>query len=132
MAQGWNLDGIDGMCLFQLILPIDTISKGVSGAGKTVLLNVLANSPTFGVVHGEFLVNGQARNAAFQHMAGYVHQQDLQLATATVKEAITFSALLRQPKTTPYVEKIGYAEEVIKLIEMEAYADTVIGVSGES
>ena len=40
--------------------------------------------------------------------------------------------LLRQPKLTPYVEKIAYADEVIKLIEMEEHADTVIGVSGES
>jgi len=103
-------------------------SQGVSGAGKTILLDVLANHPTSGVVHGDILVNGQTSKT----MAGFVHQQDLQFATATVKEALIFSALLRQPKTTPYVEKITYVEEVINLIGMEALADTVIGTSGES
>lgn len=134
MAQGWNVDGIDGMCLFvlPLILLINKISQGVSGAGKTILLDVLANRPTSGVVHGDILVNGQTRNIASKNMAGVVYQQDLQFATATVKEALIFSALLRQPKTTPYVEKITYAEEVINLIGMEALADTVIGTSGES
>jgi hypothetical protein len=39
---------------------------------------------------------------------------------------------LRQPKTTPAVEKIAYAEEVLNLIGMDAFADTVIGASGES
>jgi ABC-type multidrug transport system ATPase subunit len=61
-----------------------------------------------------------------------VYQQDLQFSTATVKEALIFSALLRQPKTTPCVEKIAYAEEVLSLIGMEALADTIIGASGES
>lgn len=92
----------------------------------------MANRPTFGVIHGEILVNGQTRNVASKNMAGIVYQQDLQFATATVKEALIFSALLRQPKTTPYMEKITYAEEVINLIGMEALADTVIGTSGES
>jgi len=134
MAQGWNIDGIDGMFLFvlPLIVLIDKISQGVSGAGKTILLDVLANRPTDGVVHGDVLVNGQTRSIGSKNLAGVVHQQDLHFATATVKEALIFSALLRQPKTTPYVEKIIYAEEVISLIGMEALANTIIGTSGES
>ncbi|KAH7317461.1 hypothetical protein BKA65DRAFT_411243 [Rhexocercosporidium sp. MPI-PUGE-AT-0058] len=67
-----------------------------------------------------------------RNTAGVVHQQDLQFATATVKEALIFSAVLRQPKTTPYAEKITYVEEVISLIGMEAHADSVIGTSGEN
>ena len=69
---------------------------------------------------------------ASKNTAGVVYQPDLQFPTATVREALIFSALLRQPKTTPYVEKIAYVEEVINLIGMEALADTVIGTSGES
>lgn len=42
-----------------------------------------------------------------------------------------FSALLRQPKTTPREEKLEYVNEVIKLLEMESYADAVVGVPGE-
>ncbi|EHK96070.1 putative Pleiotropic ABC efflux transporter of multiple drugs [Glarea lozoyensis 74030] len=40
--------------------------------------------------------------------------------------------MLRQPKTTPYAEKITYVEKVISLIGMEKLADTVIEASGES
>lgn len=108
-------------------------SQGVSGAGTTTLLDVLATHDlASGVVHGDILVNGQTRSAASQNLVGLVHQQDLQFATATVREALIFSALLRQPKTNPYIEKIAYAEEVINLIGLEALADTVIGASGQS
>jgi ABC-type multidrug transport system ATPase subunit len=65
------------------------------------------------------------------NLSATVSQQDLQLPAATVKEALIFSALLRQPKATPVVEKIAYAEEVLNLIGMDALADTVIGASGE-
>ncbi|KAF1982045.1 hypothetical protein K402DRAFT_341217 [Aulographum hederae CBS 113979] len=108
-----------------------TALMGVTGAGKTTLLDVLASRATVGVVSGEFLVNGQPRDTGFQRKTGYVKQQDLHLATTTVREALTFSALLRQPRTTPDAEKIAYVEEVIKVLEMEAYADAIVGVPGE-
>ncbi|TVY20600.1 ABC transporter CDR4 [Lachnellula arida] len=62
---------------------------------------------------------------------GYVQQQDLHLATSTVREALNFSAILRQPKDTPHAEKLAYVDEVIKVLEMETYADAVVGVPGE-
>jgi ABC-type multidrug transport system ATPase subunit len=67
----------------------------------------------------------------FKRKTGYVQQQDLHLPTSTVREALTFSALLRQPNSTPKAEKIAYVDEVLKLLEMETYADAVIGVPGE-
>lgn len=84
-----------------------------------------------GVITGEMLVDGRPRNQSFQRKTGYVQQQDLHLPTATVKEALTFSALLRQPSSTPQKEKIDYVEEVIGLLEMREYADAVIGELGE-
>jgi len=53
------------------------------------------------------------------------------LSTSTVREALNFSAMLRQPKATPTAEKLAYVDEVIKLLEMETYADAVVGVPGE-
>lgn len=108
-----------------------TALMGVSGAGKTTLLDVLASRVTMGVVSGQMLVDGHQRDMGFQRKTGYVQQQDLHLATSTVREALTFSALLRQPKSTPYKEKIAYVDEVIKVLEMETYADAVVGVPGE-
>ena|SRR5947207_2274015 len=105
--------------------------QGVSGAGKTTLLDVLASRVTMGVVTGEMLVDGRQRDTGFQRKTGYVQQQDLHLATSTVREALTFSAVLRQPKLTPIKEKIAYVDEVIKVLEMETYADAVVGVPGE-
>ena len=77
-------------------------------------------------------MNGRSRNTAVENVAGVVDQRDLQFAAATVKEALIFSALFRQPKTTPYVEKISYAEEVIQHVGLEPLADTVIGTAGKS
>jgi len=108
-----------------------TALMGVSGAGKTTLLDVLASRTTMGVVGGEMLVDGRQRDTGFQRKTGYVQQQDLHLATSTVREALTFSALLRQPKKTPHAEKLAYVDEVIKVLEMETYADAVVGIPGE-
>ena len=108
-----------------------TALMGATGAGKTSLLDTLASRVTMGVVTGQMLVNGRQRDSGFQRKTGYVQQQDLHLATSTVREALNFSALLRQPKTTPKKEKLAYVEEVIKVLEMDSYADAVVGVPGE-
>lgn len=84
-----------------------------------------------GVVTGQMLVDGRQRDIGFQRKTGYVQQQDLHLATSTVREALAFSAILRQPKATPHAEKIAYVDEVIKVLEMEEYADAIVGVPGE-
>lgn len=108
-----------------------TALMGVSGAGKTTLLDVLATRVTMGVISGEMLVDGRPRDESFQRKTGYAQQQDLHLSTSTVREALTFSALLRQPAATPRQEKLEYVEEVIKLLEMEEYADAIVGILGE-
>ncbi|KAB8269261.1 ABC-2 type transporter-domain-containing protein [Aspergillus minisclerotigenes] len=108
-----------------------TALMGVTGAGKTSLLDVLANRVTMGVITGEMLVDGRMRDDSFQRKTGYVQQQDLHLETSTVREALIFSALLRQPASTPRKEKLAYVEEVIKMLNMEEYAEAVVGVLGE-
>ncbi|KAJ9109699.1 ABC multidrug transporter afr2 [Naganishia cerealis] len=108
-----------------------TCLMGVSGAGKTTLLDVLASRVTMGVIDGEMLVDGRPRDDSFQRKTGYVQQQDLHLSTSTVREALRFSALLRQPAKVSRQEKLDYVEEVLLLLEMESYADAVVGVLGE-
>ncbi|KAL3418763.1 ABC transporter cdr4 [Phlyctema vagabunda] len=108
-----------------------TALMGVSGAGKTTLLDCLATRVTMGVITGDMLVDGYRRDASFQRKTGYVQQQDLHLSTTTVREALNFSALLRQPHEVPRQEKLDYVNEVIKLLDMEEYADAVVGVPGE-
>ncbi|KAF4551718.1 ABC-2 type transporter-like protein 5 [Elsinoe fawcettii] len=108
-----------------------TALMGVSESGKTTLLNVLASRATIGLVSGDILVDGLPRNAAFQRSTGFVQQHDFHLGTSTVREAFTFSALLRQPKSTPRQAKLAYVEEVISLLDMEELADAIVGVAGE-
>ncbi|KAJ9156438.1 Multidrug resistance protein cdr1 [Pleurostoma richardsiae] len=108
-----------------------TVLMGASGAGKTTLLDVLANRVTMGVVTGDMLVNGTPRDQSFQRKTGYVQQQDVHLETSTVREALQFSALLRQHMSVSKEEKYAFVEEVITLLEMEEYADAVVGVPGE-
>lgn len=104
-----------------------TALMGVSGAGKTTLLDCLADRVSMGVITGEMLVDGKIRDQSFQRKTGYVQQQDLHLETSTVREALEFSALLRQPSSTPKSEKLAYVDEVIKLLDMQEYADAVVG-----
>ncbi|KAK2624440.1 hypothetical protein QTJ16_006390 [Diplocarpon rosae] len=121
------LDSVDGWVKPGTL----TALMGVSGAGKTTLLDVLASRVTMGVVEGSMLVDGRERDIGFQRKTGYVQQQDLHLATSTVREALTFSALLRQPATTPKAEKLAYVDEVISILEMGEYANAVVGIPGE-
>ena len=108
-----------------------TALMGASGAGKTTLLDVLASRVTMGTIYGHMFVNGHLRDASFQRSTGYAQQQDLHLQTSTVREALRFSAYLRQPASVSKKEKDDYVESCISILEMEAYADAVVGVPGE-
>ena len=105
--------------------------QGATGAGKTTLLDVLANRTNMGVVTGDVNINGRPRDASFQRRIGYVQQQDLHLDIATIREALRFSAFLRQPENVTKEEKLRTVEEIIDLLEMKPYAEAVIGVPGE-
>ncbi|CCE63103.1 hypothetical protein TPHA_0D04700 [Tetrapisispora phaffii CBS 4417] len=108
-----------------------TALMGSSGAGKTTLLDCLAERVTMGVITGDIFVDGLPRDTSFPRSIGYCQQQDLHLTTATVRESLRFSAELRQPADVSVSEKHAYVEEVIKILEMEKYADAVVGVAGE-
>jgi hypothetical protein len=46
------------------------------------------------------------------------------LQTSTVREALEFSALLRQPASVSKEEKLAYVDEVINLLEMREVSIT--------
>ncbi|QRW26814.1 ABC transporter G family member 11 [Rhizoctonia solani] len=107
-----------------------TALMGASGAGKTTLLDVLAGRKTIGVIHGDVLIGGERTGIAFQRGTAYCEQLDVHESTATVREALRFSAYLRQPYDVSKEEKDTYVEEVIALLEMEDIADAMIGQPG--
>lgn len=108
-----------------------TALMGASGAGKTTLLNTLAQRINFGVVTGDFLVDGRPLPKSFQRATGFAEQMDVHEPTATVREALRFSALLRQPREVPITEKYEYCERIIDLLEMRSIAGATIGKIGE-
>lgn len=52
---------------------------------------------------------------------------DVHEGTATVREALEFSALLRQPSHVPRKEKIEYVDQIIELLELSDIQDALIG-----
>ncbi|OJJ45430.1 hypothetical protein ASPZODRAFT_69926 [Penicilliopsis zonata CBS 506.65] len=107
-----------------------TALMGASGAGKTTLLNALAQRINFGVVTGDFLVDGKPLPKSFQRATGFAEQMDIHEPTMTVRESLQFSALLRQPKEVPVKEKYDYCEKVIDLLEMRQIAGATVGSTG--
>ncbi|KAJ7067216.1 pleiotropic drug resistance ABC transporter [Mycena amicta] len=107
-----------------------TALMGESGAGKTTLLNVLAERTTSGVVRGDIFVNGHRPPHDFRSQTGYVQQMDTHVPTDTVREALLFSATLRQPASVPMEEKIAYVETCLKMCGLEEVADASVGSLG--
>ena len=99
------------------------------GAGKTTLLNVLTarNLSNF-AVDGTVKINGQVADVnKITAMSAYVQQQDLFIATLTVREHLTFQALVRMDPTTSDVEKVQRVNEVMKELSLEKCADNLVG-----
>ncbi|KAF7336855.1 Brefeldin A resistance protein [Mycena venus] len=61
---------------------------------------------------------------------GYVQQMDTHVPTDTVREALLFSAKLRQPASVPLEEKMAYVETCLKMCGLEAVADASVGSLG--
>lgn len=103
---------------------------GSSGAGKTTLLDILAQRKTDGKINGSILVDGRPLSVSFQRSAGYCEQLDVHESLATVREALEFSALLRQSRHTPREEKLRYVDTIIELLELHDIENTLIGKPG--
>ncbi|KAF4552880.1 ABC-2 type transporter-like protein 4 [Elsinoe fawcettii] len=103
---------------------------GASGAGKTTLLDVLAQRKTDGTIRGAILVDGKPLKVSFQRSAGYCEQLDVHEPLTTVREALEFSALLRQSRDTPREEKLRYVDVILDLLEMHDIENSLVGYPG--
>ncbi|KAJ3025449.1 UNVERIFIED_CONTAM: ATP-binding cassette sub- G member 1 [Siphonaria sp. JEL0065] len=106
-----------------------TAVMGASGAGKTSLLQVLAGEARQGALTGSILVNGEDIKGNMNRVSGFVFQDDVILATMTVREAITMSALLRLPHEMSLESKMEAVDKTIKLLNLEKCSETIIGNS---
>ncbi|KAJ3515824.1 hypothetical protein NLJ89_g1517 [Agrocybe chaxingu] len=104
-----------------------TALMGESGAGKTTLLNVLAQRVDVGVVTGDRFINGQALPQDFQSQTGYCQQLDTHLPRTTIREALLFSAKLRQPTSVPLSEKEAYVDKCLHMCGLWSHRDAMVG-----
>ncbi|KAI0800819.1 ABC-2 type transporter-domain-containing protein [Fomes fomentarius] len=107
-----------------------TALMGASGAGKTTCLDVLAQRKNIGVVAGNMLLDGRPLQRDFARRTAYAEQMDVHEPTATVREAMRFSAYLRQPPEVSKEGKDAYVEEMIEVLELQELADAIIGSLG--
>lgn len=84
-----------------------TALMGVSGAGKTTLMDVLAGRKTGGYIEGDVRISGfPKRHETFARVSGYCEQTDIHSPQITVGESLIFSAFLRLPKEINNEEKM--------------------------
>ncbi|KAG5540559.1 hypothetical protein RHGRI_020691 [Rhododendron griersonianum] len=75
-----------------------TALMGVSGAGKTTLMDTLAGRKTGGYIEGRISISGYPKKQeTFARVAGYCEQTDIHSPHVTVYESLKYSAWLRLP-----------------------------------
>lgn len=117
------LQGVSGSARPGEVLAI----MGPSGCGKTTLLDTLAGRLDTNLrSKGDILINGRRQKLAFGTSA-YVTQENVLMATLTVREAIYYSAQIQLPDTMPVAEKLARAGDTIQEMGLTGALDTRIG-----
>ncbi|KAK2657205.1 hypothetical protein Ddye_010257 [Dipteronia dyeriana] len=108
-----------------------TALVGVSGAGKTTLMDVLAGRKTRGYIEGSINISGYPKNqATFARVSGYCEQNDIHSPYVTVYESLMYSAWLRLSSDIDSKARKVFVEEVMELIELQPLRDALVGLPG--
>ncbi|CAF1471072.1 unnamed protein product, partial [Adineta steineri] len=84
---------------------------GPSGCGKTTLLNTLAGRSLNGVT-GNIWLNHQRYEKSMKRILAYVLQEDIFFENLTVKQQLTYTALLRLPNNLTRKDKLAQVEQI--------------------
>ncbi|CAI5967444.1 unnamed protein product [Closterium sp. NIES-64] len=108
-----------------------TALMGVSGAGKTTLMDVLEGRKTGGYIEGDIRVSGNPKvQETFLRVSGYCEQEDIHTPQVTVYESLLYSAWLRLPQEIARHVVMEFVEEVMGLVELEAVRGALMGTAG--
>ncbi|EGZ13044.1 pleiotropic drug resistance protein ABC superfamily [Phytophthora sojae] len=109
-----------------------TALMGSTGAGKTTLMDVIAGRKKEGTIQGKIYLNGcEANDLAIRRATGYCEQMDIHSEASTMREALTFSAFLRQDSSVPDSKKYDTVEECLDLLDMHDIADQIVRGSSQ-
>ncbi|XP_041993830.1 pleiotropic drug resistance protein 2-like isoform X2 [Salvia splendens] len=108
-----------------------TALVGVSGAGKTTLMDVLAGRKTGGYIEGPITVSGFPKNQeTFARVSGYCEQNDIHSPYVTVYESLLYSAWLRLAADVDTETRKMFVEEVMDLVELNPLRNALVGLPG--
>ncbi|OXG10187.1 ABC transporter family protein [Cryptococcus neoformans Ze90-1] len=107
---------------------------GPSGAGKSTLLQLIAgrqlNPGPFShyTTSGTLLFANQPISRTTQSNIAFVEQDDdWHLPSLTVRETLTYAAILRLPDKMPKKQKVARAETVLRMLGLKDCADLPVG-----
>eukprot|EP00257_Ricinus_communis_P024854 XP_025012268.1 pleiotropic drug resistance protein 1 isoform X5 [Ricinus communis] len=108
-----------------------TALMGVSGAGKTTLMDVLAGRKTGGYIEGNITISGYPKKQeTFARISGYCEQTDIHSPHVTVYESLLYSAWLRLPPEVDSDTRNMFVEEVMELVELTSLREALVGLPG--
>ncbi|KAJ8773915.1 hypothetical protein K2173_009346 [Erythroxylum novogranatense] len=108
-----------------------TALMGVSGAGKTTLMDVLAGRKTGGHIEGNITISGYPKKQeTFARVSGYCEQNDIHSPHVTVYESLLYSAWLRLPADVNAETRKMFIEEVMELVELNPLRNALVGLPG--
>ncbi|KAM3753124.1 hypothetical protein ACB098_03G069600 [Castanea mollissima] len=126
-----------------------TALVGVSGAGKTTLMDVLAGRKTGGYIEGTINISGYPNpskgclvlrvpknQATFARVSGYCEQNDIHSPNVTVYESLLYSAWLHfssdnhlsRPLYIFICLRIQVLKEVMELVELKPIREALVGL----
>ncbi|KAH9780878.1 ABC transporter G family member 40 [Citrus sinensis] len=110
-----------------------TALMGVSGAGKTTLMDVLAGRKTGGYISGNITISGYPKKQeTFTRISGYCEQNDIHSPLVTVYESLLYSAWLRLRTEVDSETRKMFIEEIMELVELKPLRQSLVGLPGES